>query len=132
MPAKSTGGSKSKTTKKTATKKTAKTAKKATAKKATTKTATKTTKKKATATKTAKPAVATPAAATKAASAKAAPTKVHVKQIRSGIGRRRDLRRTLRALGLKHHQDEIVVTRNAAIDGMLTKVSHLIRVTPEE
>lgn len=124
MPAKSTGGSKSKTTKKTATKKT-------------TKTATKTAKKKATATKTAKPAVAKPpaakpAATTKAASAKAAPTKVHVKQIRSGIGRRRDFRRTLRALGLKHHQDEIVVTRNAAIDGMLTKVSHLIRVTPEE
>ena len=132
MPAKSTGGSKSKTTKKTATKKTAKTAKKSTAKKATTKkattkTATKTAKKKATATKTAKP-----AAATKAASAKAAPTKVHVKQIRSSIGRRRDFRRTLRALGLRHHQDETVVTRNAAIDGMLTKVSHLVRVTPEE
>ena len=132
MPAKSTGGSKSKTTKKTATKKTTKTAKKSTAKKATTKTATKTAKKKATATKTAKPAVAKPAATTKAASAKAAPTKVHVKQIRSSIGRRRDFRRTLRALGLKHHQDETVVTRNAAIDGMLTKVSHLIRVTPEE
>ena len=122
MPAKSTGGSKSKTTKKAATKKTTKTAKKSTAKKATTKTATKTTKKKATATKTARPA---------AAKAKAAPTKVRVKQIRSTIGRRRDFRQTLRALGIKHHQDEVVVTRNAAIDGMLTKVGHLVRVTPE-
>ncbi len=121
MPAKSTGGTKSKTTKKKATK----TAKKATAKKATTKTATKTTTKKATATK--------PAAAKKpAAPAKTAPTKVRVKQIRSTIGRRRDFGQTLRALGIRHHQQEVVVTRNAAIDGMLTKVSHLVRVTPEE
>ena len=57
---------------------------------------------------------------------------MRVKQIRSSIGRRRDFRRTLRALGIKHHQGEVVVTRNAAIDGMLTKVRHLIRVTPEE
>ncbi len=115
MPAKSTGGSKSKTT-----------TKKATAKKATKKT-TKTVKKS-----TAKPAATKPAAATKAAPAKAAPAKVRVKQIRSTIGRRRDFGQTLRALGIKHHQDEVVVTRNPAIDGMLTKVRHLVRVTPEE
>ncbi|MCH7778800.1 MAG: 50S ribosomal protein L30 [Gemmatimonadetes bacterium] len=57
---------------------------------------------------------------------------MRVRQIRSSIGRRRDFRETLRALGIRHHQGEVVVTRNPAIDGMLAKVSHLIRVTPEE
>ncbi len=132
MPAKSTGGSKSKTKTKKATKKTTRTVKKPAAKTAVTKTATKTTKKKVSAVAPAKPAATKPATAAKAAPVKASHAKVRVKQIRSTIGRRRDFRRTLRALGLKHHQDEVVVTRNAAINGMLTKVHHLIRVTPEE
>ncbi len=62
----------------------------------------------------------------------AGPIKVRVRQVRSGIGHRRDFRRTLEALGIRHHQDEIVVKRSPAIDGMLYKVRHLIRVTPEE
>jgi large subunit ribosomal protein L30 len=70
---------------------------------------------------------------TKRAAAKPAKAaKLRVRQVRSAIGRRRDLRRTLTALGLKHHQDEIVVKQNPAIDGMLSKVRHLIRVTPED
>ena len=132
MPAKSTGGSKSKTTTKKATKKTTGTVKKPAAKTAVTKTATKTTKKQVSAVAPAKPAATKPATAAKTAPVKASHAKVRVKQIRSSIGRRRDFRRTLRALGLKHHQDEVVVTRNAAINGMLKKVQHLIRVTPEE
>ena len=78
-----------------------------------------------------------PAAAKKTAPKRAAPkaadgTRVRVRQVRSGIGRRADLRQTLRALGIKPHQDEVVLTRNSAIDGMLRKVSHLVRVPPEE
>ena len=39
---------------------------------------------------------------------------------------------TLTALGLKHHQDEVVVTDNPSIRGMLRRVHHLISVTPED
>ncbi len=139
MPAKSTGGAKGKTTKKAAkktTKKAAQSAEKKTRAKSTIKKAAKTkSTKKATkaAPKVKAAALKQPAAATKrAASQKADVVRVRVRQIRSSIGRRRDFRETLRALGIRHHQGEVVVTRNPAIDGMLAKVSHLIRVTPEE
>ena len=133
MPAKSTGSGK-KTAAKAASAKTA--TKKKTAVK-TTATAVKTTAKAVKTTATTKK------AAPKSKAKKAAPAKrpaaskssgprVRVRQVRSGIGRRRDLRRTLEALGIKHHQGEVVVTRNPAIDGMLYKVRHLISVTPEE
>jgi large subunit ribosomal protein L30 len=55
-----------------------------------------------------------------------------VKQIRSGIGHAETYRRTLRALGLRHHQAEIVVSDNPSIRGMLTKVHHLVSVRPQE
>jgi len=126
MPAKSTGGAKGKTAKKAAKKTTKKAAKKA-AKAKSTQRATKAAPKVKAA------AVKRPAAATKrAAPQKADVARVRVRQVRSSIGRRRDFRETLRALGIRHHQGEVVVTRNPAIDGMLAKVSHLIRVTPEE
>lgn len=57
---------------------------------------------------------------------------LRVKQVRSGIGHAATYRRTLRALGLKHHQDEVVVADTPAMRGMLHKVRHLVRVTPEE
>jgi large subunit ribosomal protein L30 len=63
---------------------------------------------------------------------KASAAKLRVKQVRSGIGRAGTYRRTLRALGLKHHQDEVVVKDNASIRGMLHKVKHLVRVSVEE
>ncbi len=139
MPAKSTGGAKGKTTKKAAkktTKKAAQSAEKKTRAKSTIKKAAKTkSTKKATkaAPKVKAAALKQPAAATKrAASQKGDVVRVRVRQIRSSIGRRRDFRETLRALGIRHHQGEVVVTRNPAIEGMLAKVSHLIRVTPEE
>lgn len=139
MPAKSTGGAKRKTAKKAAkktTKKgaestTKKTKAKLTVKKAAKAQSTRSATKAAPKVKTA--AVKQPAAATKSVtSQKADVVRVRVRQIRSSIGRRRDFRETLRALGIRHHQGEVVVTRNPAIDGMLAKVSHLIRVTPEE
>jgi large subunit ribosomal protein L30 len=57
---------------------------------------------------------------------------LRVKQVRSGIGHAETYRRTLEALGLKHHQDEIVVKDNPSVRGMLTKVRHLVLVRPVE
>jgi large subunit ribosomal protein L30 len=57
--------------------------------------------------------------------------KLIVKQVKSGIGHAQTYRRTLRALGLRHHQAEIVVRDNPSIRGMLTKVHHLVSVRPQ-
>jgi len=58
--------------------------------------------------------------------------RLRVRQVRSGIGHAGDLRRTLAALGLKHHQDVVVVPDNPSVRGMLRKVDHLVSVQPEE
>ena len=60
------------------------------------------------------------------------PAVLQVKQVRSGIGRSETMRRTLKALGLRHHQHTTTVTNNPSIQGMLYKVRHLIEVTPVE
>ncbi len=64
--------------------------------------------------------------------ASAASGKLRVRQVRSAIGRAETLRRTLRALGLKHHQDEVVVADNQSIRGMVYRVRYLVHVTSEE
>jgi len=56
--------------------------------------------------------------------------RLKVKQVRSGSGRPALHRRTLQALGLRHHQDVIEVVDNPAIRGMLFQVRHLVEVTP--
>jgi large subunit ribosomal protein L30 len=58
--------------------------------------------------------------------------KLRVKQIRSGIGRPALHRRTLASLGLRHHQDVVVVEDTAELRGMLFQVRHLVEVTPVE
>lgn len=63
--------------------------------------------------------------------ADAAPT-VRVKQIRSEIGHAETMRRTLRSLGLRHHQQTVVLANTPAIQGMLYKVRHLVEVTPAQ
>jgi large subunit ribosomal protein L30 len=55
-----------------------------------------------------------------------------VTQIRSEIGHPETMRRTLRALGLRHHQQTVKVPNTASIRGMLTKVRHLIQVAPAQ
>jgi len=55
---------------------------------------------------------------------------LRVKQVRSGSGRPALHRRTLQALGLRHHQDVIEVKDSPAIRGMLFQVRHLVEVTP--
>jgi large subunit ribosomal protein L30 len=55
-----------------------------------------------------------------------------VKQIRSEIGHSDTMRRTLRALGLRHHQQVVTLKNTAAARGMIYKVRHLVEVAPAE
>ena len=57
--------------------------------------------------------------------------KLRVKQVRSGSGYPHGIKRTLEALGLRHHQDEVVHADHPALRGMLHQVRHLVAVTPE-
>jgi large subunit ribosomal protein L30 len=57
-----------------------------------------------------------------------APTKLRITQVRSGVGKPHGQRATLRALGLKHHQDSVVQPDNPAIRGMVFQVKHLVEV----
>ncbi len=51
-----------------------------------------------------------------------------IRQVRSGCNAQRSHRDTLRALGLRHHQDEVIKEDNPAIRGMIRKVIHLLEV----
>ena len=62
----------------------------------------------------------------------ATPTRIRITQVRSGNRRPGKHRDTLRALGLKHHQDSVVQPDNAAIRGMVFQVRHLVEVAPVE
>jgi large subunit ribosomal protein L30 len=53
---------------------------------------------------------------------------IEVKQIRSSIGHADTMRRTLEALGLRHHQQTVQLPNNASVRGMLYKVRHLVEV----
>ena len=57
---------------------------------------------------------------------------IRIKQVRSGIREPARTRRTLEVIGLRHHQDEVVVANSAAIRGQLKRVRHLVEVTPVE
>jgi len=54
--------------------------------------------------------------------------KIRIRQVKSGSNARQNQRRTLRALGLKHHQDEVVHVDRPSIRGMVETVSHLVAV----
>jgi large subunit ribosomal protein L30 len=58
--------------------------------------------------------------------------KVRVKQVRSGIGHSWRMRQTLTAMGLRHHQDEIIVKDSPSLRGQIKRVRHLVVVTPVE
>jgi len=57
---------------------------------------------------------------------------VRIKQVRSGIGHSWRMRQTLTAMGLRHHQHEIVVKDSPSLRGQIKRVRHLIEVTPVE
>jgi len=58
----------------------------------------------------------------------AQPRQLRITQVRSGVGRPGTHRRTLRALGLRRHQQTVIQQDNPAIRGMLFQVQHLVRV----
>jgi large subunit ribosomal protein L30 len=53
---------------------------------------------------------------------------LEVKQIRSSIGHADTMRRTLRALGFRHHQQTVKLPNTPSVRGMLFKVRHLVDV----
>jgi large subunit ribosomal protein L30 len=55
---------------------------------------------------------------------------LQIKQVRSEIGHSWRIRRTLEAIGLKHHQQTIVKQDSESLRGQLKHVRHLIEVTP--
>ena len=59
---------------------------------------------------------------------KSAAKKVRITQVRSGIGRQEGHRRTIRALGIKRHQQSVVHELTPAIQGMIDKVSFMVEV----
>jgi large subunit ribosomal protein L30 len=56
-------------------------------------------------------------------------SKLKVRQVKSGLGAPKKIRRTLEALGLRH-QRTVVKPDNAAVRGMLFRVKHLVEVEP--
>ena len=58
--------------------------------------------------------------------------KVRITQVKSGIGQTWRMRRTLEAMGLKHHQDAVVKQDSASLRGQIKHVRHLVEVTPVE
>jgi large subunit ribosomal protein L30 len=58
--------------------------------------------------------------------------RVEIRQVRSGIGHAARMRRTLVALGLRHHQDVVVRDYTPAVAGQIKHVRHLVSVTPVE
>jgi large subunit ribosomal protein L30 len=56
--------------------------------------------------------------------------KLRIKQVRSGIGHSAKMRRTLEAIGLRHHQDEVVQQDSPGLRGQLKHVRHLVEVSP--
>lgn len=55
---------------------------------------------------------------------------VKIRQVRSEIGHSETMRATLRALGLRHHQSEVIQQDTPALRGAIKKVRHLVQVTP--
>ena len=57
---------------------------------------------------------------------------LRITQVRSAIGHPHTVRRTLEAIGLKHHQQTVVKPDTPSLRGQLKQVRHLVEVTPVE
>jgi large subunit ribosomal protein L30 len=55
-------------------------------------------------------------------------SKLKVTQVRSVIGTTRDMRATVRSLGLHRIRDAVTVEDRPEIRGMINKVKHLVKV----
>lgn len=58
--------------------------------------------------------------------------KLKVTQVRSGIGREKSQRLTLKGLGLTRMHKSVILNDTAPIRGMIRKVSHLVTIEPVE
>lgn len=58
--------------------------------------------------------------------------KLKVTQVRSGIGRSKKQKLTLRGLGLTRMNKSVILNDTAPIRGMIFKVQHLVHVEPAE
>jgi large subunit ribosomal protein L30 len=56
--------------------------------------------------------------------------KVRITQVRSGIGQTARMRANLEALGLRHHQDEVVKVDSPSLRGQILRVRHLVKIAP--
>jgi large subunit ribosomal protein L30 len=56
--------------------------------------------------------------------------KVRITQVRSASGHPHPLRRTLAAIGLRHHQDSVVKQDSPSLRGQIKRVRHLVEVVP--
>lgn len=54
--------------------------------------------------------------------------RLRIRQVRSGCNAMRPQKGTLRALGLRHHQDEVIKEDHPSIRGMIRAVEHLVEV----
>lgn len=57
---------------------------------------------------------------------------LRIEQVRSEIGHPESMRRTLRALGLRHHQQVVVLPNTPSVRGQIKRVRHLVKVSPAE
>lgn len=55
--------------------------------------------------------------------------RIRITQVRSGVKRLKSQRSTLRALGIRRHQQAVVHNDSPAIRGMVAKVDYLVEVT---
>ncbi len=60
------------------------------------------------------------------------PKMLKITQIRSSIGRQQAHRRTIRALGIKRHQQSVIHEATPAIEGMIRSVSFMVKVEEVE
>ncbi len=57
--------------------------------------------------------------------------KLHITWVKSGIGYKRDQRKTLKALGFRRLNQRITQEDSNSIRGMINKVKHLVKVEEE-
>ena len=57
---------------------------------------------------------------------------LRITQVRSAIGHPYPVRRTLEAIGLRHHQQTVIKPDTPSLRGQLKQVRHLVEVTPVE
>ena len=58
--------------------------------------------------------------------------KLRITWVKSGIGYKRDQRRTLKALGFHRLNESVIHDDNRSIRGMINKLRHLVKVEEED